>query len=451
MRTIRTVVVLTALQISVVASSAQVLERPPRPESTRPSGRVGRTSASPFTLRLNVLGGWDDNLAATGGNLVAPTSSSLSGYQGFSDVTFGYALVRPTKSLNASARGLVATNRDITLDPTYGTGGDVGARTMLGRRTELSGSAEYRYDRYFSLGSWSAPGSGPIPSLPAANPTNSMVQRRTISTQSVASISRQWTRDSTTDLSYAYSRQRYPDNNGYAGATHTAVANWDLAMGEGSGVAAGYEQSVSRFEDFTGVTYPTLAATIHVGLRYARDLSPTRRFSVSGGGGASYVDTVQGITRAPLEYWSPSGYGTVSMGIGRSWSASGTYRRAPTMLHASTTQTFMSDSASITVGGLFTRRTQGVFSVGYSNGVTDPGQVGLAPNGRYSAYSGTAQLQFELTPWWSALGSYTHYSHHANVAASVGLAVYPELNRDAVRFGFSWSFPPPSGRTSTRE
>lgn len=267
-----------------------------------------------------------------------------------------------------------------------------------------------------------------------------------MSTQTAATINRRWTRETTTTFAYAYSRQSYLDNNGFEGGTHTGSVNLTRAFGLSTGVRGGFQRSASRYEDANGTALPTSVSMIDGGVSYARDLSPTRRFSLSGGGGTSYVDTVNVLTRAPYVYWTPTGYAQMTVGILRSWVAAASYRRVPTMLHGVTAESFLSESASISIGGLYSRRAQGVFTVGYTDGVAspDPGQVA---NSRYNAYTGTAQLVFELTPWWSAVANYTRYQHRANAAASAGLGLTPNFDRNALRVGFSWSFPQPAGRT----
>jgi len=260
----------------------------------------------------------------------------------------------------------------------------------------------------------------------------------------VATIDRRWNRETSTDFSYAYSTQTYPDSSGFSGGTHTGVVSLDRSIGPTTGVSASYQQSSSRYEDRDGNELPTRTATIDGGLHYDRDLSPTRRFAVAGGGGASHVDTVNLITRAPLRYWTPTGFGTVSVGVGRTWSAAATYRRAPTMLHGLTTETFMTGSGWISVGGLFSRSVHGVFTVGYTDGTTSP--VQSLTTAQYDSYTGMAQVQFDITPWWSAVANFTHYRHSADAAAIATLGVAPQHNRNAVRLGFTWLFPPPARR-----
>ena len=191
--------------------------------------------------------------------------------------------------------------------------------------------------------------------------------------------------------------------------------------------------------------------TIHGGGYYGRDLSPSRRIALTGGGGASYVDTVRILTLEPYRYWTPTGYAGVSMGVGRSWSLAANVIRAPMMLHALTTESYMSESASISMGGQFSQKMTGAFTVGYTDGTTDPERAVQFGVAQYDTYTGTAQVQFELTPWWSAVANYTHYRHHANPTASAALGVAPELARNAVRMGFTWSFPTGPRSVRTRE
>ena len=196
------VAMLPTLLIFSTVSSAQVLEAPPRPEP----GRAGRRAAlprglSPYTLRINFLGGFDDDHGGRCGR----RPPALSGMQAFSDVTFGYTLQKPTRSLETSVRALAASSRDLSLAPRYGGEADVRGSINLGQRSELGVAADVRYDRYLSLGAWAGAGGGggQIPSLPAANPTNSLTQQRALSTQTVATINRRWNRATTTEFLYS--------------------------------------------------------------------------------------------------------------------------------------------------------------------------------------------------------------------------------------------------------
>ena len=101
---------------------------------------------------------------------------------------------------------------------------------------------------------------------------------------------------------------------------------------------------------------------------YSRRLSPTRQVSFNVSGGATHVNTLNTTDRAALVYWTPSGAGSVSLDVGRSWSVSGNYDRAVQVLQGVSLTSFATDSAHVALSGLIDSRIEASLSAIYSNG-----------------------------------------------------------------------------------
>jgi hypothetical protein len=160
--------------------------------------------------------------------------------------------------------------------------------------------------------------------------------------------------------------------------------------------------------------------------------------SLSGGGGATYIDVVDNVTGNVSAYWTPSAYATARIDIGRSWNLAADARRGVTVLQGITPDPFVGYTGLLSVGGYFSRSIEGVFSGGYSNGVT--GQDPIFGVGRYDNYSGTAQLRFRLSRFWSTIVNVNHYEYRLNSGASRG-GLTSERNQNSVQVGVSWSVP----------
>ena len=343
------------------------LKRPPRPEPSRPrEGRaqVAARGVSPFTLRINFLGGVDDSIAAWAGPRRGPHHRALSGLPGLlgRDVRLCASPPRP-RSLGASVRGAGATNRN--LEPrrrATAAGGRARADGVwAAKRAGRGGGRPVRP----VLVPWYAGARAALAqfrTFPLRIRRIRSLQRRAMSTQTAATINRRWNRETTTAFLYAYSTQSVPRQQrvrrrhsyGEREFFPCLRARARASAPATSALPAGTRMRIVR------QCPPPSWARFDGGMSYARDLSPTRRIlPVTGGGGASYVDTVKVITLEPYGYWTPTGYAEMSVGILRSWSAAASYRRAPMMLHGVTAESFITESASISIGGHFSRRDAG--------------------------------------------------------------------------------------------
>jgi hypothetical protein len=422
-------------------AAAQVFEPPPRSSGgmfgAGPPPEPNRVRQE-LTLQGSVLGGYDDNLTPpSGGNV---TTSYPSGYIGFGDETLTYRVGKNASSMEVSGRAYMNLYQNLGLGPSYGAEQRLRVRT-IGRRTQVEASQGLRYAPYFSVGLFGVMPNDVGAQNPDRNPANALTESRSWATDASASLVHQFTRRTSMNLGYDFSKQTYVQGVGFDSQTQAGSVGLSRSIGRTLAILAMYRQSDSEFiEHQDRSKLPLVTRTAHLGLRYLRHVSRTREVSFSGGAGAMDADTVEASTRKPVHLWGPSGSGTVRLDVGHSWSLAGDYERSVSVLQGIAPEAFVSDAGIIRAGGLLQRWLETVFTAGYSNGLAGQGTSGGAP-GRYDGYSGMVQLRFLMTRSWSSVVSVNHFQYRLNTEASQSLGISPDMHRNALRVGFTWSLP----------
>jgi hypothetical protein len=409
------------------AASAQVVERPPR----------SATAAAPTTERLtfrgSLLGGYDDNQEPpTGGDFFA---TYPSGYTAFADGSLEYRRGNQLNWFEARGDGSVNAYRSLDLGPTVGGGEQVGGQMTFGRY-ELRASHYLRYSPYFSLDLLGAVQAESV----TDNTTNTLNESGSWSQGGSLTLTRQWTRNTSTDFSYAFNGQVYVDERGFDGLTHQGAIGLNRTLGRRTSFRASYQHSDNHYTQPLGGSVPNVTRTGNVGVAYERRLSPSRQIALSGGGGASHVESVDTLTFAPAKFWTPAAYGAVRLDVARSWTLHGDYRRSSSVLQGNRAEPFTAHTAQVSLGGDVRPWLESVFTAGYSNGMSGL-QTGGTFSGRYTGYTGSAQLSVHLMGGWSSVVSFTHYQYRLNEVASQLLGVSRALHRNSLRAGISWSLP----------
>lgn len=421
-------------------SPAQVLEAPARgglpPDTTsRPHAEV--------SAQANLLGGFDDNLAP--GDSGDTFEERGSGYTGFADASVRYWYGTVERSVDVNSRAFLTSYRGVGIGPAYG--GDVNAngRTSLGRRTSVNFTAGLQYDPYFSLGAFGSLTPELGTASPDQNTSNAVTEDRSWSTSSSASLTHNWTRRLSSDFAYTHTRMTFVEGSNFDTRTHQASAQIGHTVWRGGQIVGSYTYMDNNYILLDGSRLPMTNEQMDLGYQHTRQLSRTRALTFSAGAGTSRIQTLDNDTRAPIEYWSPSGYGTLRYDFGRTWNISGDYRRTVSVLQGLTPEFFNSDSATIRTGGALASRLTTVFVFGYVNG-----QAGDTTDGRYDGYTGSGQLRIQLSRNWSSGIVFNHYQYQLNPQASVSLGVTPEMHRSSVMAGFNWTLPPVGGPRPVR-
>ena len=410
------------------AASAQVVQRPPRSET------AGERTTQDLTFRGSLLGGYDDNqMPPTGGDFFATYPSA---YTAFGDSSLAYRRGNQLRWFEARGDGFFNSYGSLGTGPSLGGGEQVGGQVTLGRRNELRASQYLRYSPYFSLGLLGAV----QPESVTDNTTNTLNESGSWSQGGSLTLTRRWTRNTSTDFSYAFNGQVYAEEAGFDSRSHLGTIGLNRTLGRRTSLRASYQHSDNHYTQPLGGSVPNVTRTGDVGVTYERRLSPSRQLTLSGGGGASYIDTVDTLMFEPAKFWTPAGYGAVRLDLARSWSLGGDYRRSTSVLQGNRAEPFTAHTAQVSFGGDVRPWLESVFTAGYSNGVSNL-ETGGTFSGRYNGYTGTAQLRVHMMAGWSSVVSFTHYQYQLNEVASQLLGVSRELHRNAVRVGLSWSLP----------
>jgi hypothetical protein len=428
----------TALLSACSSAQAQVLEPPVRPARGQVRQPDPNRTYQNLSVGLDLLGGFDDNLAPESGGSSADFAPRPSGYLSVSTAKVDYEVGRNQRSVNVSGRSYSTSYRNVGLTPNYGGDIRVRARSTIGRRTRAEIRQSVNYDPFLSLGGFSvlSPDTG-VQAL-ESNPTTEIGQIRSWTSDTSAFLSQRWTSRGEFQANYGFNKRAYETDAGFDSSTHTAGAGYEHSIGRSTRIRGSYRHSNVRSLDFQNNLRPLMDHTAELGFHFGRNVTRTRQIAFSAGAGATYVDTLNESTKQSLTYWTPAGYANAQMDVGRSWVISANYRRGISMLQGLSPQQFVTDAAHLGVGGFLGTATDVTLSAGSSTGQTGASQD---ETGRFRSYSVTAQLRFAITRWWSAMLNYTRYRYTLNETASSGLGVSSEMNRNAIRVGLTFTLP----------
>jgi hypothetical protein len=397
-----------------------------------------------LTLTLDTLAGYDDILAPTGVDPVA-SATAESGYTVFGEGNLRYWYGRTGRSISADGRVFSNAYTTIDVGTLVGGNGQVRVETPLGRRSSLTASQSVRYEPSLVLGAF-----GPLQSdvdqnlLPETGQSNGYVDQRSWSLLTDVGAERRWTPRQMTRATFGYSQQTYLDELGHSSTGMSASIGHESVTSRNTSLLSTYRFTDSTFEGAPGsggapavAGMPLTDHTFEFGGSYTRRLSPTRQLTFSGGGGATYVQTLSTLDRSALDYWTPSGYGSVSMAVGRTWSVVGNYRRGATVLQGVTLQSFATDAFHLGVDGSLSRRIDVYFGASYSNGQAGGGEQ----LSRFASYDALAQMRYALARCCALSVHYYYYYYRLDDITDVPTGVPDQFDRNAIRIGFTFWLP----------
>jgi hypothetical protein len=423
-------------------AEAQAVQRPTRPYrglfGGGPPPDPNRTRQE-LTFTASFLGGYDDVVTPTGVSPTDPTFVRESGFAGFGDANLRYWYGRNSRYVSLEGGAYSNVYSDTNVTPSVGTNLRFIGETELARTNVVQVRLGASYDPSLVLGAY-----GPLldgvtdPSLlPDSGQTAGFVEQRSWSTDTALRFSRRMTTRQTATLEYGYSMRTYLDELGYDNKAQLGTVEYEWAASRRGTLRGTYEYSNGDLEDFFGLPTPLISHTMEFGGGYTRRFSPSREMTLTAGAGATHVDTLSSLDRAPITYWTPSGYGSLGIDIGRSWMLSASYRRAINVLQGVSLQSFATDVGSVRADGLISRRLEGVFSASYSNGTSGSGEE----PGRYETYNGNAQLNYALSRCCAVSLVYDYYYYNLTDVADLSPGLPPRYDRNAVRVGFSLWLP----------
>ena len=438
---------LTTLTLVVCASAVTVEAQTAQPRPSRPiRGLFGGSSQPPdpnrtrseLTLTGSILGGYDDYILPGGPTGPVDPDEVQNGYTGVADFALRYFYGRTVRSFAANLRGFANTYSDIGVDPSIGSALNLDALTNLGRRNSLHATQSMTYEPSLVLGAFgSLQGAVEADVLPESGAGSGIVSQRSWASNTTLALSRRWTPRHTTSLQGGYAKRTYLDALGFDSSTYNAGTEHSWALTRTTNLEGQYEYSDSRVEDDEGRTMPLSDHTVEASISYRRRLTPTRQLQLTGGGGASYVNSQQSFDREPVAYWTPAGHASVRLDVGRTWAIAGDYRRSVEVLQGVTIESFATDAASVRTDGSLGSRFDVALSTAFSNGASGAGQS----NGTFSSYGGSAQLRLALARSWAVTVAYDYYYYKLDGIADLPAEVPRQFDRNAVRIGLSMWFP----------
>jgi len=426
-----TVFIVSGLAIS--SAYAQQIEAPPRASGITRGERPldVQRNRQEVTVQANVLAGYDDDVSPDGST--APVGPRPSGYTGAGSGRLRYFVGRDRKSLEVNTRGLV--NSYDTIGTSYGGGVDAIGQTHIGR-TDITTLQGIHSSPFFALGLFGALHDELGAENPDTNPSNGITESRMLSIDSIARVNRQWTRDFSTDVGFAFNKQTFSRGNSFDSRTNGASLGVQRAFDRDNSIRASYRYSDGVHTEATGRELPETDQTIDLGWEHHRNVTRARQVVISVGAGAVYVDTLNSETRAPFTYWTPSGRGSLQYDLGGTWSVAGEYRRGLSVLNGVIPTSFISHTASLRTGGRLGDRVETAYVLGYGNG-----QAGDNDSTSYDGYTGTAQVRVRLFSGLSWISNINRYQYQLSEGASAILGVQRRLHRNAFWTGFTWSAP----------
>ena len=440
MRTLFVCVPLALLLCAPSPVDAQQVPRPARPYRGLFGGGPPidpNRDRHELTLTASLTGGYGDVIPA-GGSTVGPAPTTQSGATGQAEGQLRYWFGRTGRFFSAEGRGSWLGYTGIDVDPMIGGSGQVRAETGLGRRSDMHASLNVSYDPTLVLGAFTPLLNDVDPTLlPETGQASGVTDQTSWGSAGTVGLNYRWNPRQTTNGSLGYSKRTYLDEFGFDSRSLSAGAGHNWLLSRYTSFRGTYRFSDSSLVASDDSTIPLTEHTLEFGLSYTRRLSATREFHLSGGGGATYVDTLSATSPDPLQYWTPSGHGTFRLGVGRSWAVSVDYRRGVTVLQGVTLEAFSTDAVVLATNGALGRRADLSFSGAYSSGSTDAG-----PSvSRFGSYGGNVQTQYALSRCCAITASYDYYYYRLRDVPNVPLSFPSQYDSNAIRFGVVVSLP----------
>ena len=327
----RRVLAIAALIVSAVNAdvAAQIVQRPSRPYrglfGGGPTPDPNRTR-SELTFSGGALVGYDTWLSPGGQECPIRPPQRQSGLAMAGEAALAYFRGRANRSISIDGRADTNGYSGIDADTTIGGNVVVAATTNLGPVMQLRAFQSFAYEPTLVLGG-SPIVDGGVDAPVAPEVTSGYLDQRSWSSDSSVNLSRRWTARQTTQVAAAYSRSTYLDNFGYDTSTRVADLTHTWLFSRTSSLGAHYGFSDSDSDAGDGLSTPMTDQSLDLSFGYTRRLSPSRQLLVEVGGGATHVSTLNRLDRSGLSYWMPSGNGSVSLDVGRSWSIRANYSR----------------------------------------------------------------------------------------------------------------------------
>ena len=424
---IRRTGLVAALALAVVAYPRVVSAQGQQPQPTRPSNAVfrGAVTAPHDTLGLtmSLYGAHDDELRGADQSGVSQTPAGGGPFGGL-DSSVNYSPARRGRRFSfnfqgsSSLRYYAQQGRFVAAGQSVG----VGTTTQLARTVSLQTRGGVSYLPYFDFSLLPDMTEPTGPEVPARIRDNTLATRRTLSYDGGVDLTH--SPNERTSLVFRYAaRSTQLLDEGQSAVDMTTSAGLNRQLGRRLAASVTYVHRDSQGQRGTG-DGSARVDDVELGLDRSWARSPTRRTDFSLTLGPSAIE--QRGRRAYRVF----GGATLSHPFGRSWSLRALYRRGVTFLDG-VSAPFLSDSTTLALSGLLTRKLETSFSVGAVRG--DLGfDSGIGSTTPYDTYSGSARMRYALGRTFATYAEYVY--NFSRYSAASGLA---GINRSGIRVGLS--------------
>ena len=417
--------------IAATASDAQVIAPPPRSTSGLFGGRQpadpNRTQQE-FTVTLDFLGAYDDNLAP-GSESAVPNFSAprLTGTSGTMAAVADYRRGRPTRNLRLSGRTVAAGYSNAQMPTLVGGRASVRGFAQVFSRTTLDGWVEGDYSPTFTVGAF-APAARAT--APPPDPTTGVAELESLTAGGGGSLTQSWNSAHATSASHTYQkmRSRGLGEMDTEQETITARHSWSFLRNVSLSGSAGLSRQEGGNATIGRRPLETQDGTLGLDVRVP--ISRTRRMTFSGNAGATHVRTYSTGDSSLISYATPSGGGSVRVDVGRTWAIAVDARRHVTMLEGLTLQSFVTTAATAWMGGNLGNRTLVSLTGTHSRGAPHVGDTGS-----FSSAGWSAQAEYTVSRCCALLANYSYYEHQVLDVAAVPVGFPTVYERNTARIG----------------
>ena len=413
---------------AVLAAGAPVSAQQARPE--RPyrglfGGGVGDAQQL-LTFNLSAGGGYDDNVLADTGVGGDPTQAK-GGNFGSISTGLNYSFSGTDWSFGASGSANTRYSPSVTKDFTTGASVGMGLSGGLWRGARFGLSTSAGYQPYYTLSLFPSLAEPALGDAPPTQFEYGAIADDYFSYSGSANLSQSVS--SRGSLAFQATAQRsdfrsgdHPDTTSYG-----AGGGYSYSLARGLALRLGYGFSE---HDSPGRSEPNRVHSVDAGVNFNRAISFSRRTTLAFSTGTAA--TTDGSSDP--QYHLTGGV-SLRHDIGRTWGAAAGYSRSVRFIDA-LAQTYVSDGASATFGGLITRRLQ--FSSQASVGFAQKGSRGGA---NFDTYLGSLGLTYGVTRSLAMGVTYSYYRYEFAAGAVPPPGFGRELDRQSVTANISFWTP----------
>jgi opacity protein-like surface antigen len=408
--------------LALTCAAGPVFAQSGRPE--RPyrglfgSGMDDATHA--LTASASLGGGWDDNILAdarkSGSGAPGDPRTARKGGVGTGSAALGYLLNAGHVTLNADAGASARYYPNLPQDVLKVYNGSFRAAVGLPWDMGVTATQSIVYQP-FTVGVLTPVDPGDA--ITGQPPTIELVDsaREYMLTRSALELSKGLGRHTSLGAQYTYRHA----GDSLRGDFEMQGVGGTLSHGIARGITAraGYQYGEGRYP---GGLRRVRSHNINAGIDVSRQLSFSRRTTVSFGTGSSAVES-NGRTHIRA-----TGEASLAHEMGRTWLATLGYHREVRALEFFQ-DTVFSDSVTAGVGGLLSRRLQL-----HASGRAVLGSVGLNRQGKqFDTYSGSAGLSYALVRQVSLSLSYSYFQYRFDDAVALPGGIARHIERQSVR------------------